>query len=165
MITQIYEIQEQKEAEKCIELGLDHIGSVLLSKDSWRDPNLKEVFNTTAGSNTQNSLIPLFQEEDIVYKAIDYYQPNVIHFCETLTDDKGRMTSLSQIIHRQTETKRKFPEIKIMRSIPIPQNGTNPGFPSLEIAKILEPLTDLFLTDTWLGQEPEGLYRNYRKNR
>ena len=32
MITQIYEIQTPQEAEKCIELGVDQIGSVLLSQ-------------------------------------------------------------------------------------------------------------------------------------
>ena len=41
-----------------------------------------------------------------------------------------------------------------MRSIPIPRNGTFPDFPTLEIARTLEPASDLFLTDTWLGEEP-----------
>ena len=37
MITQIYEIQTPQEAEKCIELGVDQIGSVLLSQGDWRE--------------------------------------------------------------------------------------------------------------------------------
>ena len=32
MIIQIYEIQTPSEAERCIELGVDHIGSVILSE-------------------------------------------------------------------------------------------------------------------------------------
>ena len=50
--------------------------------------------------------------------------------------------------------KKKFPEIGIMRSIPIPQKGILPHFPSLKIAHLLEPVSDIFLTDTWLGKEP-----------
>jgi len=40
MIIQIYEIQTPHEAEKCIELGVDHIGSVVLILDEWRIPLL-----------------------------------------------------------------------------------------------------------------------------
>jgi phosphoribosylanthranilate isomerase len=36
MIVQIYEIQDPWQAERCIELGVDHIGSVLLSQNQWR---------------------------------------------------------------------------------------------------------------------------------
>ena len=43
MITQIYEIQTPREAEKCIELGVDQIGSVLLSQGDWRVEVLREV--------------------------------------------------------------------------------------------------------------------------
>ncbi|MBW1829917.1 MAG: hypothetical protein JRI74_10915 [Deltaproteobacteria bacterium] len=60
MIVQIYEIQDPHEAEKCIEAGVDHIGSILLSGDTWRDPSLKEVFQITKGTVAKNSLIPLF---------------------------------------------------------------------------------------------------------
>ncbi len=42
MITQIYEIQTPKEAAQCIELGVDHIGSVLLSQEEWKQPLIKD---------------------------------------------------------------------------------------------------------------------------
>ncbi|SPD75265.1 hypothetical protein PITCH_A500008 [uncultured Desulfobacterium sp.] len=43
MIVQIYEIQTPSEALKCIEMGVDHIGSVLLSGAEWQVPSIKEA--------------------------------------------------------------------------------------------------------------------------
>ena len=154
MIVQIYEIQEPHEAEKCIELGVDTIGSVLLSRDAWRISTLRDVFRSTNGTETKNSLIPLFQNVDILYKALDYYQPDIVHFCETLTDIRGYKIDCDPFLQIQAEVKQRFPEINIMRSIPIPQSGALPDFPTLEIARTLEPVSDIFLTDTWLGEEP-----------
>jgi len=154
MIVQIYEIQDPQEAEKCIQLGVDRIGSVLLSKEKWHDPSLKEVFRLTEGTTASNSLIPLFQDTDILYRALDYYRPHFVHFCETLTDNDGREMDIESFIRVQTRVKQRFPEIAIMRSVPIPQNGTSPHFPTLHIARALEPVSDIFLTDTWLGKEP-----------
>ena len=153
MIVQIYEIQDPQEAEKCIELGVHRIGSVLLSKEKWRDPYLKDVFRLTKGTATRNSLIPLFQDTDILYLALDYYRPHFVHFCETLTDIDGRKIDLDPLIQFQNQVKQKFPEIAIMRSVPIPSNGVSPDFPTLEIARAFEPVSDIFLTDTWLGKE------------
>ncbi len=154
MIVQIYEIQTPAEAVKCIALGVHRIGSVLMSKHGWKDHLLREVFQITRGTQTQNSLIPLFGEKDLVFRSIDFYRPHVIHFCETLTDDKGHVMDLTPFIQVQTEIKEKFPEVKIMRSIPIPEKIVFPVFPFLTIAQSLEPVSDIFLTDTWLGQEP-----------
>ena len=38
IIVQIYEIQEPREAECLLELGVDHIGSVILSEEAWNRP-------------------------------------------------------------------------------------------------------------------------------
>ncbi len=154
MIVQIYEIQSPQEAEKCVELGVDHIGSVVLSKDTWREPSLKEAIRLSEGTDVKNSLIPLFQDIDILYMAMDYYRPHYVHFCDNLTDHNGHEIDMNGIIRFQSDLKERFPEIGIMRSIPIPQNGVSPNFPTLEIARALEPVSDIFLTDTWLGKEP-----------
>jgi len=50
--------------------------------------------------------------------------------------------------------KETFPEVGIIRSIPIPKKGAAPDFPFLEIAEVLQASSDFFLTDTWLGKEP-----------
>ena len=154
MIVQIYEIQTPQEAEKCIGLGVDHIGSVLIAEDSWRVPSVREIIRLSDGTDTKNSLIPLFQDTDNLYRAIDYYRPHYIHFCDALTDHDGGEISMDGFIRMQSNLKEKFPEIEIMRSIPIPQKGMSPDFPTLKTARALEPLSDIFLTDTWLGQEP-----------
>jgi phosphoribosylanthranilate isomerase len=154
MIVQIYEIQDPREAEKCIELGVDRIGSILLSGDTWRDPSLKEVFRVTRGTAARNSLIPLFHDSDTLYRALDYYRPHFVHFCESLTDNDGREINLDEFIEFQADTKEKFPEIDVMRSVPIPQKNILNNFPTLKIAQAFEPVSDMFLTDTWLGKEP-----------
>jgi len=154
MIVQIYEIQSPQEAEKCIELGVDHIGSVILSQDGWRVRVLREVTRITARTEIKNSLIPLFQDSDTIYRAIDYYRPDYMHFCESLTDNDGKEVELNRFFQFQLNMKEKFPEIGIMRSIPIPEEGSSLDLPTLDIARVLEPVTDIFLTDTWLGEEP-----------
>jgi phosphoribosylanthranilate isomerase len=154
MIVQIYEIQAPQEAETCIELGVDHLGSVLTSEEAWRRPTLREVFRLTEGSSTRNSLIPLFQDPVSIFKAINYYRPGYIHFCNSLTDEKGRMSDPGVFLRLQEDTRTQFPEIRIIRSIPIPQNNGPAVFPTLEIAREFEPISDIFLTDTWLGKEP-----------
>lgn len=154
MITQIYEIQTPQEAEKCIELGVDQIGSVLLSQGDWRVEVLREVARICERTDIKCSLIPLFQDGNTLYRAIDYYRPHFIHFCESLTDGDGQEIELDRFIEFQSNLKDKFPEIRIMRSIPVPEEGSPSGFPTIAIARALEPVSDILLTDTWLGKEP-----------
>jgi phosphoribosylanthranilate isomerase len=154
MFVQIYEIQRPQEAERCILLGVDRLGSVLLSEEEWKRPEIRELIHLSDGTKTKNSLIPLFQNTDTLYRAMDYYRPHLVHFCESLTDDSGRMVDLTPFIKRQTDFKEKFPEIDIIRSVPVPEQGEAPLFPVLQIAKGLEPVTEAFLIDTWLGKEP-----------
>ncbi|SPD75266.1 N-(5'-phosphoribosyl)anthranilate isomerase (fragment) [uncultured Desulfobacterium sp.] len=125
----------------------------------WGHPHkcampLKEVCLMTNGTGVKNSLIPLFKEPDVIYKAVDYYHPHFVHFCETLTDKKGARINPALFIQVQSELKKRFPEIGIIRSIPVPPKVLSGGFPTLEIAAELEAVSDLFLTDTWLGEEP-----------
>ncbi|MFH1953661.1 MAG: hypothetical protein ABIL06_18845 [Pseudomonadota bacterium] len=154
MIIQIYEIQTPQEAETCIELGVNHIGSVILSLDEWRVPLLRETIRLSEGTGARSSLIPLFHDSDTTYRSLDYYQPDYIHFCDSLTDKNGKLTDLDKFIQFQSALKEKFPEVGIIRSIPIPREGVAPDFPALEIASALEVSSDIFLTDTWLGKEP-----------
>ncbi|MBW1722423.1 MAG: phosphoribosylanthranilate isomerase [Deltaproteobacteria bacterium] len=153
MIIQIYEIQTPEEAEKCIELGVDRIGSVILSAEEWRKPVIREVIRLSEGTRTKNSLIPLFQGETLL-RTLDYYQPHFVHLCDNLTDRQGSNMILDQHLETQETLKKEFPEIGIMRSIPIPMDGKEPDFPFMKIARALEPVSDCFLIDTWVGEEP-----------
>lgn len=154
MIVQIYEIQTPAEAEQCIEAGVDHVGSVLLSETAWRQPVLKETVSVSQGTPAKNSLISLFQERDTLYRIMDYYRPDYIHFCESLTDNHGREMDLDRYIELQMRIRERFPEVGIIRSIPVPVENAAPKYPTLKIAERMEPVSDLFLTDTWLEQEP-----------
>jgi len=154
MIVQIYEIQTPQEAERCIELGVDHVGSVIPNESEWQQPVLKDTIVVSDGTQVKNSIIPLFQEIEILYRVLDYYRPDFIHFCESLTDKRGHEIDLDSFIELQLKIKERFSEVSIIRSIPIPVTGSASQFPSLGIARRLEPVSDLFLTDTWLGEEP-----------
>ena len=154
MIIQIYEIQTPQEAERCIEMGVDHMGSVLLNEANWQQPDLKEAIRVSDGAQAKNSIIPLFQDRDTVYRLLDYYRPDFIHFCETLTDDRGHARDLNPFISLQLNIRETFPEVEIIRSIPVPRKGWASPFPTLDIARKMESVSDLFLTDTWLGREP-----------
>jgi phosphoribosylanthranilate isomerase len=154
MIVQVYEIQTPAEAEQCIEAGVDHVGSVLLSEMTWRQPVLKETLSVSQGTPVKNSLISLFQGLDTLYRVLDYYRPDYVHFCESLTDKHGRETDLNKYIDLQTRLKERFPEVGIIRSIPVPVKDAAPEYPTLRIAERIEPVSDIFLTDTWLEEPP-----------
>lgn len=154
MLVQIYEIQTPQGAESCISLGVDHVGSVLLSEEEWRRPLLREVVGLTKGTKAKSSLIPLFHRQDTLFKALEYYQPHFIHFCDTLTDDRGSPGSLDKLIALQLRMRERFPQVRVIRSVPVPPEGLAPHLPVLSLARALEPVTDFFLIDTWLGREP-----------
>ena len=154
MIVQIYEIQTLEEAEKCIALGVDHIGSVILSGEAWQQPKIREVIRLSQGTSVMNSLIPLFRDIDIISRVVDYYQPHYVHFCDALSNSSPRKRDLAPFIQLQIEFKKRYPQIGIMRSIPVPEQGFSRDFTALEIASALEPVSDLFLIDTWTPAEP-----------
>jgi phosphoribosylanthranilate isomerase len=57
IIVQIYEVQTPVEAEALIELGVDHIGSVVVSEQDWKLPQLKATINSVASTAAKSSLI------------------------------------------------------------------------------------------------------------
>jgi phosphoribosylanthranilate isomerase len=101
-----------------------------------------------------NSLIPLFRNIDIISRVVDYYQPHYVHFCDALPNSSHRKRYLAPFIEIQSEFKKRYPEIGIMRSLPVPEQGVSGVFTALEIASALEPVSDLFLIDTWTPAEP-----------
>ncbi len=157
MIVQIYEIQDPSEAQGCIQAGVDRIGSVLLDGSTWRDPLIREVVRLGTGTPVEYSLIPLFNDLDTLCRALDYYRPHQVHFCDTLTDPRGHTLDLSPFISLQVAIKTRFPEIRIMRTIPVPVQGRD-HVPTLELARALEPVSDLFLLDTFVPEAPVSGY-------
>ncbi|UCH22104.1 MAG: hypothetical protein JSU83_02305, partial [Deltaproteobacteria bacterium] len=150
IIIQIYEIQTPSEAEKLIEIGVDHVGSVVVSAVSWKIPQIRQTIELTANTQSQSSLILLFSNPDSVFRALDYYQPDIVHFCESLTYNNGARKGCMELLQLQKNVRVRFPDIKIMRSIPIPQSGSASRIPVIQLARMFEPISDYFLTDTLL---------------
>ena len=88
-IVQIYEIQTPEEARSMLDLGVDHIGSVVTSRERRHDPVIRETVSTVSGMGGISSLIPLYTDPDAVLDTIDYYRPHIVHFCDRLEDSDG----------------------------------------------------------------------------
>ncbi len=156
LIVQIYEIQDPVEAELMIEAGVDHIGSVILSPDVIGNIELKDTVKIVEQSDSLSSIIPLFSDPESIYRVIDCYRPDIIHFCESLSDSNGILTACNDLVKNQLELKKRYPDVKIMRSVPIATSDMVSMVPTLEIARLFERTSDFFLTDTLLFNEKGG---------
>lgn len=155
VIVQIYEVQDREEAEALIELGVDHIGSVLMSAEFSHDDSLMETLSLVAECRRKSSLIPLFTDVDMISRALDRYRPDIVHFCEVLSEN-GSPAGMKAAFERQKILRDRFPGISIMRSVPIAPPGLADRVPTLEIARMFEPVSDYFLTDTLMISQGAG---------
>ena len=64
MIVQIYEIQKPGDVGPVVAAGVDHVGTVLLSEDGWKVPEIRDTVRETGRLGQTSSLIqvttPLF---------------------------------------------------------------------------------------------------------
>ena len=150
IVIQIYEVQDPEEAQALITLGVDHIGGVIVSEQEWKIDSIKNTVDAVKAAGATSSLIPLYNERDSVFRTLDYYQPDMIHFCEDLAEWEHNRKQLEGLIHLQDSVRKSFPDIAIMRSIPIVQQGSPSIVPTFEISREFEPVSDYFLTDTLL---------------
>ena len=145
-IVQIYEIQTPDEARAMIGLGVAHIGSVITSQCDRHDPVIRQTVSAVRKMGAVSSLIPLYADPDAVLDTLDYYRPHIVHFCDALDGNGGSL--IDAALELQMSVKRRFPDIQIMRSIPIGQTAGANSDALLALAAKLEPLSDYFLTDT-----------------
>lgn len=159
IIVQLYEIQDPREAERLVEMGVDHIGSVILSPVEWKVPALRDVVRLVRGSPAKSTLIPLINSVDGILRALDYYQPDFVHFCELVPlapRDRSRREQLcTELTRIQGRVKKEFPPIGIIRSIPVPEPGLaereTVREAILEIAGAFADTSDFFMSDTLRG--------------
>jgi len=156
IIVQIYEIQTPYDAEPLIEMGVDHIGSVILSEERLKVPSIQDTVKLVKGTESKSSIIPLFSSMDNIFRVLDYYQPDIIHFCEITANRNGILKNCKDLVNLQENVKKRFPEVKIIRSIPIAQPGKADLVPSLEVARLFEPVSDYFLTDTLIIKDADA---------
>lgn len=153
MIIQIYEVQTPQEAQALMRMGVEHIGSVLLSPQDWKNPQLKATLDCVRAAGSVSSLIPLFSQPQPVQEALAYYRPSVVHFCDALPLDGLPDERLQKLVDLQQQVRRAFPGIRIMRSIPVVLPGRAAHCATLELARHFSSVSDYFLTDTLLCEE------------
>ena len=162
-IIQIYEVQKPKEAEALIDLGVDHIGSVLTDQNKWRNAAIRKTGQVIRQAGAKSGLIPLFKDPIKIFQAIDYYQPDFVHFCEALSPFPGDQATVVReydaLLSLQLDLKDRFPQVEIMRSLSVPQAGLSPAGDIqkniLRFAELFAPFSDYFLLDTLIGN-PEN---------
>jgi len=156
MIVQVYEIQAPDEALLMAECGVDHIGGVILSTQEWKIPDLRESVSLIREAGRRSSIIPLFGNPEAVYRVIEYYNPDIIHFCDSLNHGvKVNEHAVAAAIALQEGVAERFPLVEIMRTIPIATPGQGDFVPTLELGRRLEAVSDWFLTDTLLIEEAQ----------
>ena len=153
MIVQIYEIQTPGEAEAVMSYGVDHVGSVVLSARNWKDADLLDTVRLVQASGRISSLIPLFNELDALRRVLDFYRPDIVHFCEILTGVHRESEMLSGLLAIQQTIRDEYSDVRIMRSIPIGRPGLADAESTLALANRFENESDFFLTDTLLPPE------------
>lgn len=154
MIIQIYEIQTEAEADLALSLGVDHIGCVIVSEHQSTDRNIRSAIEITRQAGKKSSLIPLFSDISAICRCLEYYQPDIVHFCESIAPGVLGKKSIDHCITIQKRVRQRFAAIKIMRSIPIAEPGSSDSDSVLELADRFGPYSDYFLTDTILN--PDG---------
>ncbi|MEW6673312.1 MAG: hypothetical protein AB1427_16545 [Thermodesulfobacteriota bacterium] len=157
LLIQIYEVQTPAEAENMLSLGVDHIGSVILSQTDWKVEAIRTAIRVVQTANARSSLIPLFSDRDVILRLLDYYHPDIIHFCEDIAGRAHQPEFIDDLLKIQERVKESFSEIRIMRSIPIVQAGSRRIVPTLQLARLFQPVSDFFLTDTYLSQTSGAL--------
>lgn len=154
IIVQIYEIQTPGEAAAVIAAGVDHVGCVVVSQQEWQSPELLETIACAKGLGAKTSLIPLFNDLEPVLAVLGYYQPDIVHFCEHIATPSATPAELESrcrgLASLQSQIRRHFPHLGVMRTIPIPPAPAPPDCPFLKIAQWFAPSSDYFLTDTVL---------------
>jgi phosphoribosylanthranilate isomerase len=98
-------------------------------------------------------LIPLFNHPDTVYHALDYYRPDMVHFCDVLTLSASGRKACGRFAELQQNVRSRFPGIAIMRSIPIGPSPDQTNIPTMALAEMFQPVSDLLLTDTVLPSD------------
>ncbi len=162
-IIQIYEVQKPKEAEALIDLGVNNIGSVLVDQAKWKKSAIRKTVQVIRQAGARSGLILLFKDPIKIFQAIDYYQPDFVHFCEVLSPFPGDHASMIReydvLLSLQLDVKDRFPQVEIMRSLSVPlpglQQTDNIQKNILGFAERFAPFSDYFLIDTLIWN-PEG---------
>lgn len=162
-IIQIYEVQKPKEAEALVAAGVDYVGSVLLDSDKRKNATIRKTVQAVRLGGAKSVVIPLFKEPARIFAALDYYEPDIVHLCDTLLPYPDQQQTLIRdfdaLLSLQVDLKDRFPKLEIMRSLSIPRPG-HPEVAAIEknvlgFVERFAPFSDYFLIDTLLDGESQ----------
>lgn len=142
MLVQIYEVTTPEEASALCRIGVDHIG-VLVGKGKFpRERSYAEtrqIFAAVPVSAKKLSL-SLADHVDDLAEVAEETRPDILHV--GTRPDALIPSQLAQL-------KSRFPDLKIMRTIPVRDEK------DIAIARTYEGIADFLLLDTWKSGEPE----------
>lgn len=136
MITQIYEVQNIDEAKKLTEIGVDNIGVLVGIKNEWPGELSPEQANNVLSGVTKPAkkvVLSLSNNFEDIMEIAGRTNPDILHLA-------AEPTSISPDNVQAIKT--KFPNIKIMRTIPVENTGC------VELAKDYDKKADFLLLDS-----------------
>lgn len=141
-LVQIYEVTSAEEASALARIGVDHVG-VLVGKGKFpREQSFsatRKIFAAVPAPAKKLSLSLADHIEELA-ELVEETRPDILHLG---TRPDALMPS------QVAELKTHFPNLKIMRTIPVREEG------DVAIAKTYEGIADFLLLDTWKSGEPE----------
>ena len=136
MITQIYEVQNIDEAKKLVEIGVDNIGVLVGIKNEWPGELSPEQANNVLSGVTKPAkkvVLSLSNSFEDIMEIAGRTNSDILHLA-------AEPTSISPDNVQAIKT--KFPNIKIMRTIPVENIGC------VELAKDYDKKADFLLLDS-----------------
>lgn len=141
MIVQIYEVQNPIEARNLAKLGIDNMGVLTGKGNNPRELSFeqaKEIFKSL--QKEKGVALSLSHDLQQIFELIKKTNPNILHL--GARPDEITVADVKKI-------KNQFPELKIMRTIPVVNEE------SIELAKSYENEVEYLLLDTY---EKNNLY-------
>jgi phosphoribosylanthranilate isomerase len=135
MIVQIYETQNCEEAKKLVEVGVDHIGVLVGNGEYPREfgpEQAKEILRCVTGQ-AKKVVLSLSKNLQAIAEIVNKINPDILHLG----------TAPESLSPQDVQSlKKQFPNLKIMRSIPVTDET------SVELAKQYNEVADYLLLDT-----------------
>lgn len=142
ILVQIYEVTSPEEAGALARIGVNHIG-VLVGKGKFpREQShvaARQIFAAVAPPAKKLALSLADQFEEIA-EVVTETHPDILHL-----GTRPDALPPAQV----SELKAMFPNLKIMRTIPVRDHN------DVAIARAYEGIADFLLLDTWKSGEPE----------
>ena len=136
MLVQIYEVQTPEEAVALVQRGVDHIGVLVGDGMFARELSIAQTnaIFAVVPADKKRVALSLSADPEEVARVARETRPDIIQVQAAIDDFSVAMTRL---------LKRRFPEIPIMRAIPVIDET------SIEVARSYRDVADFLLLDSW----------------